>query len=165
MVRAVGDEVGAVGKRRHAAHDTERRQALNLPLGGGSFRVDGHAVVDGVARTVGRTTADQNAKFLSIRVPLGKGNGCSLERIRATALVVVDGSRSVGQRLDGGKGGRVKDPRLVPVLDKDTTTGQDTDERVQVVGVGAVKPIHVERLCSGVGQNLNRGSGGVVGAD
>ena len=78
LMGAVEDQIGAVGEGGDAGHDALRGHALQGPLWRRGFGLRGDAIVQGDARVGGRSTADQDLKWVRVGCVLRHEDGGSL---------------------------------------------------------------------------------------
>ena len=166
LLGAVEDQVGAVGQGGDAGHDAPRGHAFERPLGVGRVGLGEDAVVERDGGAGVGAAAEEDGERVGVGGELGEEDGGALEGVGAAGAGLGDGAGFGGEGLDGGEGGGVEDARFVVVGDEDAAGGEDGEEGIEVVGVGALQPVHEEDggAAGGFGQDLEGGHGGAVGA-
>ena len=146
LVSTVHDEIRAIRKGDHRGNDTPGRHAVDRPIRAGHFRLDRNTVVQGKTLIRRRASTDQNLERVGVRRFLRHDHERPFERIRATSEEVVDSAGNVGQRANRLESVLVQDPRLVVVGDEDVPAREDSQERVEIVGVRPLQPFHEQQI-------------------
>ncbi len=164
LVRAVDNQVRAVGQGADARHDALRRHAFDGPCRAARVGLGGDAVVVGFAAARRRAAADEDLEIVRVGRGLWEQHHSSLERIRAAGLEIVDVARHVGQDLDRVERHGVQDAGLVVVGHEDAARRDHREEGIQVERVRPVQPVAEDEAAAGRWEELERGRRRAVGA-
>ena len=161
----------------------EAYHALKDPFGLLHFRLDAYTVVESDAEV--RSTTDENGERVRVRCGHRQKHGGPFHGVRATSQETSDRTRDVREGLDRVERHWIEDAgfiivtclcALVTVLSasfysaytcKDVATWKDCHERIEVVRVSAIQPVHeqVRRPPFGRGKNLQRGLWSTIASD
>lgn len=162
----VDDEVGSVRKSTHAREDTRSWHTLDSEFWLGDGWLNRDTVINGFTDSHGGSTANHEFGRLSVGWEQWEHNASTFKRVCSASQSVVDGAGNEREDLGGVQGSLIKDTTFVVVHDEDTSRWKDPHEWVQIVGICALKPIHVLRVTScWERKNLNRGRRSTIGTN
>lgn len=78
------------------------------------------------------------------RALFGEASCCAFQRVGASCTRVVNVPWDLGENSDGVEGDGVENAGFVVVPDEDAAAWKDVEEGIEVVGVGALQPVHCD---------------------